>query len=694
MGVGFASFEIVRSGLTSNERALNVTGHNIANANTLGYVRQQAIFKDSHYENFGQYQLGLGTDIEQIRQIRNAFLDNVYRQENTTLGYWEARNKTIQDVQTILGEPMGTGLQNVMNQFWDSWQELSKSPDSLTARALVRQRGDSLVQLTNQMGNQLDKLQNDLNSEISVRIGEINDITDKISNMNILIMKNEITSDSANDYRDQRNVLIDRLSKLANVEVNEMQDGQVSITLGGYFLVNKGISTGLYAGESKTGGLFFAPKLEGTDIEVPVRNGELKGLMEARGEVLGSKGSLENGTPNTKADVVFAIDVSNTSAAYLADVKANIEESVKLLKNKNIDYNLRLITYGNGVISNADFGTDAAALSSAIPSSPVGDIDNNFDGVGGVPGVVSALEGITDFRENANKYTVLFTGESINGDAVAAVTDATSLISRLNNIGMKTSVVTDQNYFEAGDPATNPGAEAGWEAITDGTGGRVYDIYSADYQSMMETIGNDIGTDVNYTMTEVQDSTNILSNLKKQLNALISVMAREVNSLQRSGVTMGIPSNQGDDFFTVIDSTLPIQMGNIKLNDNLANLNNIVTSKSGLSGDSSVALKIANMRHDPLMRDETGIMSIDDYYQSIILSIGNIGSESDKTTENQAKLVQSSDDYRQSISGVSMDEEMSNMLKFKFAYSASSKAINVIDEMLQTVISRMGISGR
>ena len=83
--------------------------------------------------------------MQETRQIRHMFLDNIYRLESTTLGYWETRAKTFNDIEAILAEPLGSGLQEVMNQFWDSWQELSKDPSSLTARAMVRQRAESLT---------------------------------------------------------------------------------------------------------------------------------------------------------------------------------------------------------------------------------------------------------------------------------------------------------------------------------------------------------------------------------------------------------------------------------------------------------------------------------------------------------------------------------------------------------------------
>ena len=123
------------------------------------------------------------------------FLDNIYRLESTTLGYWETRAKTFNDIEAILAEPLGSGLQEVMNQFWDSWQELSKDPSSLTARAMVRQRAESLVYHINHVGMQLDRLQQDLNSELQVRIDEVNDITRQIAYLNVEILKIEVTND-------------------------------------------------------------------------------------------------------------------------------------------------------------------------------------------------------------------------------------------------------------------------------------------------------------------------------------------------------------------------------------------------------------------------------------------------------------------------------------------------------------------
>ncbi len=676
MGVGFASYEITRSGLLVNERGLHVTGHNISNVNTTGYVRQQAMIKNgpvqTEFTRHGMIQMGLGADIQEIRQIRHTFLDNIYRQENTTLGYWEARQKTFQDVQAIMAEPMESGLQNVLNQFWDSWQELSKEPDSLTVRALVRQRSEALVQQINHMGNQLDRLQFDLNTELAVRIGEVNNITRQLAKLNVTILKSEVYGDTANDYRDQRNSLIDRLTKLVKVDVNEMQDGQVDITLGGYFIVQKGISTDLYEAERKPGDNFYVVKLGGTVIEVPIKSGILKGLMESRGEVSGAIGSYENGTPNTKADVAFIVDISDASGftpAHFNDIKSKIISYADQLEKKGLDYNLRLITtHGNNVIGNtpynkaqlATFNSDVGLLGQVAATVQTDDFTDALNDLG-----------IPPYRPDDNRYAVIFTNDSVLPG------EETGYNVILNAKGVKASVVT------------NTGTD--WNNVTDVTEGAVYVGTDA---ALNTNVGLDINADVGKGFSVIGGSQNIVSDMKKKLNALVNVMLREINYLHRSGRNMKDPPTAGEDIFVTINSGRPLEMGNIKINSNLSNLTNIAASKTGENGDNSNALEIANLRNKPLINDKTGHLSLDDYYQSIILHMGNNGSDADRISGSQGKLVLSADAYRTSITGVSMDEEMTNMMKFKFAYDAASRALNIIDSMMETIVNRLGLVGR
>lgn len=707
MAVGFSSYQIARSGLTASERGLYVTGHNLSNVNTPGYTRQQLMIESSPYyttytKNAIQ-QVGLGADIQEIRQIRHTFLDTIYRSENTSFGYWEARSNAYVDVQGILGDPMGVGLQNTMNQFWDSWQELSKDPDSLTTRALVRQRAQALVYQFNQVGTQLDRLQLDLNNEIAVRVSDVNNITKQVAQLNTQIMYQELNGDNANDYRDQRNYLVDQLSKLCDADVYEEQDGQYSITLGGYVLVSKSNSTNLYVEANATNGLFYTPMLEGSNTVVPIKGGTLKGLLESRGEVSGVKGSIENGSPITKADITFGIDVSagsgSGSSEYLSKVKASIKNYVEDMKKSGIDFNIRIATINsNTSVHGPDMVFDANSIDMFLNDSAQLDalFTETADTAVSFDSFITSLEAINaagGFRQDSAKIAMVFTNESIDGNSGVPLSDAAAYNQRLQALGMTTSVITDKSYYTQGEDST----EIGWEAITSANDGKLYDINtSADqYATMMTTLGRDTNYAFNTLLSRQPANNNIVSDIRVRLNAMVNSMLREINYYHSSGFTLD--GKQGEDFFSALDDNYPMQLGNIKLNDNILSdngLNNIVAAGTNAKGDNSIALTIANLRNADILSDESGVLSTDEYYRGIILNVGNGGQEAERTAQNQQKLILAAEDKRTSISGVSMDEEMSNMMKFKFHYNSCSKVLSSIDQMIETIVNRMGIVGR
>lgn len=684
MAINFIGLDTAVSGMHSNQKSLEVTGHNISNLSTPGYTRQQAVLQTAQIRYVANTWIEMGASVQEIRQIRNSFLDNIYRREMNAYGYWEARANSTKDLEAILGEPILDGLQSSLNQFWDSWQELAKSPDSLTVRALVRQRGEALAYQINHMDSQIIKLQNDINTEIMKRIQEVNDLTKGIAELNLTIAKVEVAGNKANDYYDQRNYLVDQLSKLVQAEVRENPDGQMDIIVGGYFLVSKTQQTRIVAAQNDDLSPYVIPKIEGLDVALDVGTGALKGLLESRGQVSGAKGSYDNGTPNTTADVTFAVDIS--SAAYLAELQSNAQSFIEEMKASGLNYNIRLITYdGTGVVSNTNFGTNQTGFMSALASlTATGNGNADFGAL------VSELASTQPFLKDANRYVFTYTAESINGNGVAA-TDAqvNQYVSLLKANNLKVSVITSPSMFENGDPL-----EQGWDAITNATGGLLYDISApaADLPGLYAQMGRDTTLDVNKGIITVNDSMDIISSVKKMLNAIINVIAREVNRLQVSGKTL--TGGDGVPFFEPIDPTFPMEMGNIRVSLAMKDLNNISASATGYNGDNSIALKIAHLRNEMMMKGTSQTLSIDDYYQNIILRVGNIGHIAEQTALNQLSLVQAADNDRQTVMGVSLDEEMSNMIRFKYAYNAATKTIGIINEMLDTLIHRTGVSGR
>ena len=655
MSISFFGLDIAITGMSANQKALEVTGHNVSNLGTEGYARQSAILVGAPTRNLLRWKIEMGVDVQQVRQIRDLFQDNLVRTASNGLGYWETRYKAVEDLQAIVGEPMNEGLQNTMNQFWDSWQELAKAPESLTIRSLVRQRAESLVRYVNHIGSQLNKLQTDMNAEIKTRIEEVNDITKRIRDLNIKIASAEAASNLPNDFYDQRNLLVDRISKLVTADVNVTEDGQMDIMVGGYALVTKGIQTNLTAAPNSQLSAFYTPKIEDLDIEVNVGQGIIKGLLEGRGEVSGAIGNPDNGSPNTNAEITMLVDTSLPAAQQTA-LDANVAAIETEMRARGLTPTITRVNYDGS----------EAGLNTAL---------TNLTNAEAVPA-------------GANRFLVIATDGNIGGTGGTAVDGATitSWINRLKADDFNTSIISSPADYAAGDLG-----EPGWKVFADQTNGGFYDIANltgAGAADLFAGMGTAFSNEVDVRMATDVESSNIVSNVRREFNSLLSVMMRTVNYLVKQGTTLN--GLAGEDFFVSSNPDRPLEMGNIKLNGNLADINNIVAGRTDANGDNTIALKVANLRNEMLMTGRTKSLSLDSYYQNIILKIGNTGHDAESIMNNQRSLVQQADGIRQSIMGVSLDEEMGNMIKFKYAYNAASKNIKVVDEMIDTLVNRMG----
>ncbi|MGX1983404.1 flagellar hook-associated protein 1 FlgK [Thermolongibacillus altinsuensis] len=228
----FHGLEVAKRGMFTQQSALYVTGHNIANANTPGYSRQRVNFVQTEpyppaSMNRPQIpgQMGTGVQAGSIERVRESFLDIQYRGENNKLGYWEARADALKKMEDIMNEPSDSGLAKTMDQFWQSLQDLSVNPENEGARSVVRQRGLAVVETFHYLHDSLSQIKKDLGHEIGVTITEINSLAKQISQINQQISEVEPNGYLPNDLYDERDRLVDELSKLVNVQVEKVSSG-------------------------------------------------------------------------------------------------------------------------------------------------------------------------------------------------------------------------------------------------------------------------------------------------------------------------------------------------------------------------------------------------------------------------------------------------------------------------------------
>jgi flagellar hook-associated protein 1 len=486
MASTFHGLEVGKRGLFAQQAALSTTGHNIANANTVGYTRQRAEMQATNplptpgmQNDVSAGQLGTGVEVNKIVRLREDYLDVQLRGENKNLGYWEAKSDTLTKIEGILNEPSDNGLASTIDEFLKSWQELSKNPDSAATRGVVRQRGVAVTETFNYIANSLDQMQLDLKNVIQTRTDKINSLATQIGALNDQISHLVPNNYEPNDLYDQRDVLIDQLSKLVDVKVLPTKNGMVDVSVGSGILVSGKTASTLTIGYDQSSGLIDPESVQIGGKTITLESGELLGRMESYGMVGGgSKSTL----PNLK-------DQINELAMTFATAVNDIHKS--------------------GL---------------------------NLDNINGV---------------SANKVG-FFTGTT------------------------------------ARDMAVNP-------------------------------------------------------EIMKNLN-LIAAANEESPGKSSSG--------------------------------------------NGKNAEDMAAVTIINLEFNG------ATSTVNDFYRNIIGQLGIDSQEAQRMQENSNVIVNQIENRRLSVSGVSLDEEMTNMIKFQHAYNASARNITVVDEMLDKIINGMGVVGR
>lgn len=269
----FGGIEISKRGILTQQAALTTSGHNVANANTPGFSRQvvkmvaaEPIEALSLQRSTIPGQMGQGVMFTEVKRIREAFLDKQFANENKSLGEWTIRQDTLEKLEAIINEPSDTGLRQVLDNFWNSWQELSKQPDNLETRAVVKESALAVTDAFNHAAKQLKDLGSDLNDNVTVKVTQVNTTLKQIAGLNNEIFRVEGLGNNANDLRDQRDLLVDELSKVINVSVQE-ESGGYHVRMGNQDLVVADTATE------------FTDATASSAYPTDLNSGELYGLM-------------------------------------------------------------------------------------------------------------------------------------------------------------------------------------------------------------------------------------------------------------------------------------------------------------------------------------------------------------------------------------------------------------------------------
>lgn len=606
MASTFGGLNTMVRGLYAQQIALSTVGHNIASADKDGYSRQSVSLMNSTpeeiYGGHGSLQLGTGVLVNSINRNRDTFVDRQMWKESATLGYGSSLYNSLSKIEEVFQEPDSKdGMQGVMNQFWSAWQTLGTNASIESGgRTLVIQRGQELVDTIQNAGQKFYDQVADVNSVIDLRVKKVNEMSSEIFSLNQQISSIEMgNKGQANDLRDTRDYLVDQMSKMLKVTVNEDQYGNYTIQSGGITLVSATDTMNLATASTTDEKYGYEVKkvvAEGSNRILDLGSGEIKALIDVRdSEEYGLKGYLD------KLDTMSKFLLRDFNDVHKSGYDVNNQQGDNFFGMNGVNYHTADDGLPAGMtgtwLSNLKMNSELLKENGAAKVAAKTLATITQSNANGGPAALS-LSGTYTGGTTEKKYTVVITGV----DAAGKVTGA--------------SYSTDNG--------------ATWTAATANPDG-----------------------------------------------------------------TFALPDNVNIEFATDKENTASVVPGTIKDTYKFS-----MPPQNNAAGDNAYRLA-QSMKADirQIMGETyTGTLpedvSLDSYYSSFIGSVGVQTENAERLSNNQQIMVNQITNWRESTSGVNLDEELTNMIRFQKGYSSAARVITTIDEMLDKLINGTGVVGR
>jgi flagellar hook-associated protein 1 FlgK len=276
--------------LITQQQAINVTSHNIANVNTPGYSRQRLNMTTNTPLNSSSGLMGNGVSATEIQRLYDRFIGNQINSESQGLGRWDAQKQAVERLELMFNESGGSGLSQAMSEFWNAWQALTNNPSGLTERQVLAIKGQVLAITFNKLDSDLTQVQQDLDFAIQGTVTDINRLSEQLADLNQKIISAEAGTQSANDYRDQRDLMLKELSELIDINAFEDANGGVSVLVANGRPLVAGTALWQLATETNVFGLQDVVWVDDAgntvNISDEILGGKLKGWLEARDIVI------------------------------------------------------------------------------------------------------------------------------------------------------------------------------------------------------------------------------------------------------------------------------------------------------------------------------------------------------------------------------------------------------------------------
>jgi flagellar hook-associated protein 1 FlgK len=231
--------DVARRAMMSQRIGMDVTSHNIANASTPGYSRQRADFVATMPMQTSFGMLGTGVTVQHIGRIRNSFIDQQVRVSNDAFGKGNSQLQTLSQIEALINEPSDSGLAATMTNFFKSFQDLAVHPEEASTRNAVLQQGVLLVQSFHGLNSRITEIRGGIVDDVNTKVSRINTLAGELSALDINISNDIAMGVDPSDLKDQRDLKLDELSQLVNINVSEDKSGSIMVSVGGTLIASR-----------------------------------------------------------------------------------------------------------------------------------------------------------------------------------------------------------------------------------------------------------------------------------------------------------------------------------------------------------------------------------------------------------------------------------------------------------------------
>lgn len=299
--------------LRNFQAALETSGHNVANVNTEGYSRQRVEFAANDPLSFysqGWRSIGQGMHISQIGRIRDAYLDRSMTASNGNLGKFSSATAGLKSIEGIYNEPSDSGIISGLTKYFDAWSGLGSNPTDQGAKIQLRNAGQTLADRIRGAWQSLNGQKSTVDGQIQSVFAQVNNLAKKIDGLNKEIVASAVSGQSPNDLLDKRDMAIQEMGSLVNVQTETFDNGTMAVYAAGFTVVDSAGTIDFPSSYDPIAGT-----LTNGTVTNPVRGGQLAGLFIHGAEISNQMGRLDSLANNLRTEINTLHKTGTNSAA-------------------------------------------------------------------------------------------------------------------------------------------------------------------------------------------------------------------------------------------------------------------------------------------------------------------------------------------------------------------------------------------